>query len=300
MKRTTDRRRARAAGLTLPALAAVALAISACGSDDDNDKSTATAAGTASAAACVPKDKFTTHKPGKLIVSVAPALPYVQLKDGKLSGIDGDVITAFAKRECLEVDAQQFPGSAGALPAMESGRADIVTGGWYRTPERVTSKTLGVTDPVYYDFTAFVSKQPVDTLEALRGKKIALGSGQLWTAQVQKVLGKGSIKLFDSTSGVFQDVASGRSAAGIMGSAEAGYYTKKAPGAGLVVTAAKPDPAFESSQAINAVNFLHAKSNAGLTQALDASIAAFRADGTVEASLKRWGLTNSVNFTGKQ
>jgi polar amino acid transport system substrate-binding protein len=293
MRRPLAGRRHRHA-LALPLLAAAAL-LSACGGDDETTASAATAA-----ADCTPAHRFDTVAAGKLTVAVAPALPYVQIDGDTLIGVDGAVLTAFAERECLQLELQRFPGSAGALPAMESGRADVVTGGWYRTPERVESKTLGVTDPVYYDFTAFVAKEPVDTLRALDGEKVAVGSGQLWTEQIERVLGRDDVKLFQSTSEAFQDVADGRSKAAVMGSGEAGWYVKQKPAAKLVVTAAKPDPDFPSSQEINAVTLLHKKSNAALTTALDEAIAAARQDGTVRAALDRYGLTDEINFSGRQ
>lgn len=273
------------------------LALAACGGDDDTE-STTQAAGTATAA-CTPAHDFETRTPGKLTVSVAPALPYVQIEDGKLIGLEGVVLEEFAKRECLEIEALSFPGSAGALPALESGRADVLTGGWYLTPEREASKTLGHTDPIYYDFTAFVSKDGIDTLQAAGGK-VAVGSGQLWTEQIQKVLGKDGVKLFQSTSEVFQDVASGRSTAAVMGSGEAGHYLQQAPGSKLVVKPAKPDPAFPSSEAINAETLLHDKANTQLTAALDATIADLREDGTVQKALDSFGLTNPITFSGKR
>ncbi len=279
--------------LALLAAVASALVLAACGGDD-GDATTA-----AAAASCTPAHELRTRKPGVLTVSVAPALPYIEIEDGKLTGLEGVVLEAFAKRECLKIETLRFPGSAGALPALESGRADVLTGGWYLTPEREASKTLGHTDPIYYDFTAFVSKDGVDRLEDAGGR-VAVGSGQLWTEQIQKVLGKDGVKLFQSTAEVFQDVATGRSKVAVMGSGEAANYAQKASGAELRVVPARPDPAFPSSQAINAETLLHAKSNTALTEALDDTIADLRRDGTVQAALKRYGLTNPITFTGRR
>ncbi|MDW5595069.1 transporter substrate-binding domain-containing protein [Conexibacter stalactiti] len=300
MRRTLPGRRLRRLGLTFSALAGSAVLLAACGSDDDGGAATAAAGTTAASATCTPAHRFDTVEPGKLTIAVAPALPYVQIDGDELIGVDGAVVSAIAERECLELELQRFPGSAGALPAMESGRADIVTGGWYRTPERLASKTLGVTEPVYFDFTAFVAKEPVDRLDQLDGETVAIGSGQLWTEQIERVLGRDAVKLFQSTAEVFQDVADGRAKAGVMGSGEAGYYVQQKPAARLVVTPAAPDPSFPSSEAINGVTLLHDKANSALTTALDEDIAALREDGTVQSALDRYGLRAPINFSGQR
>lgn len=287
-------RRPRHAVAGLLALAACGAAVAGCGG---SDKGSSGQAGTAPAKGCKPAHEFKTVSAGKLTVAFGPALPYIEVKDGKLTGVDGDVLEAIAARECLTIVRKPFAGSAGALQTLQSGRADLLAGGWYRTPER--AKVLGQTVPVYYDFTAFVSKDGINSLDEVKGKNVALEQGTLFAEPLGKVLGADHVKLFQSADGAFQDVANGQSRAAVMGSGQAGYRLSQKPGLKLEIEAAKPDPAFPPSQAVNEVNFLHSKSNTALTQALDADIEALRGDGTVQKSLERWGLSAPVNFTGK-
>lgn len=287
-------RRARRTAVRLAALAACGALVVGCGSDDD--ASTATADGAKGAAACTPKHQFSTVEKGKLTVAFGPALPYIEVKDGKLTGVDGDVLNAIAELECLEIVRKPFAGSAGAIQTLQSGRADVLAGGWYRSAER--AKTLGQTVPVYYDFTAFVSKDGIDSLDQVKGKKVALEQGTLFAEPVAKVVGTGNVKLFQSADAAFQDIVNGQSAVAVMGSGQAGYRLSQKSNLKLQIKPAKPDPAFPPSEAVNEVNFLHAKSNSELTAALDADIEALRADGTVQKALDTFGLSAPVNFSG--
>lgn len=281
----------------LAAIGACGALIVGCGSGDDKDTSTAAGATKAASGDCTPKHEFSTVEKGKLTVAFGPALPYIEVKDGRLTGVDGEVLNAIAKMECLEIVRKPFAGSAGAIQTLQSGRADVLAGGWYRTPER--AKTLGQTVPVYYDFTAFVSKDGVDSLDQVKGKKVALEQGTLFAEPIGKVVGAGNVKLFQSADAAFQDIVNGQSAVAVMGSGQAGYRLSQKSDLDLQIKPAKPDPAFPPSEAVNEVNFLHKKSNADLTAALDADIEALRADGTVQKSLNAFGLSAPVNFSGK-
>lgn len=281
----------------IAAIGACGALIAGCGSSDDDGKSTASGSDKSASADCTPKHKFSTVQDGKLTVAFGPALPYIEVKDGKLTGVDGDVLNAIAKLECLEIVRKPFAGSAGAIQTLQSGRADVLAGGWYRTPER--AKTLGQTVPVYYDFTAFVSKDGVDSLDQVKGKKVALEQGTLFAEPIGKVVGTGNVKLFQSADAAFQDIVNGQSAVAVMGSGQAGYRLSQKKDLDLQIKPAKPDPAFPPSESVNEVNFLHKKTNAELTAALDADIEALRADGTVQKSLNAFGLAAPVNFSGK-
>ena len=73
-------------------------------------------------------DDLELMKPGTLVVTVQPYMPYTAVKDGKLVGLDSDILTAVADKLGLkmEINVTDFPGM---LASVQTQRADITGGG---------------------------------------------------------------------------------------------------------------------------------------------------------------------------
>ena len=99
-------------------------------------------AGSAQAQECKPAHSFKTVEEGTITVAVVTYAPFSFInKDGTLGGVDGDIVKAIAKRECLKVKPVATDPSA-AIQYILTGRADLSTGDWYRTAERARWRRL--------------------------------------------------------------------------------------------------------------------------------------------------------------
>jgi len=249
----------------------------------------------ASAANCTPLHKFKTVTPGKLTVGLVTALPYGDVQNGAFIGVDGRIVTAIAKLECLKLNVQIVSGAA-AIPDAESGRVDVTAGGWYRTPQR--AKVIGQTITAWYDFSAVASKGgTVTSVNQLVGKQVGVVEGSLFVAPLQSVIGAGNVHLYQTTDAIWADIAAGRIQYTVDGSAAASYAAKQKASLGFKVERLAPTANFSPSQSAGEVNYPHSKSNTKLGAALNADITKLRGNGTVKAALKAWGLTNPSNFS---
>ena len=135
---------------------------------------TLSGAGLALARDCTPKHSFTTLSEGTLTVALTNTPPYSAEKDGAVSGIDGDLLAKFAEENCLKIAYEIFTYPA-AVSAVQTGRADVALGGFYRTAAR--DKVITLSTPVYLDQLAVASKDGLSTVDQLIGKKIGTVEG---------------------------------------------------------------------------------------------------------------------------
>src|SRR5581483_708358 len=133
--------------------------------------------------------------------------PWYTITNGKLSGYDGDLMVAIAGLECLKLNAKEVD-AVGVIPTIASNRADIGGGNWYRTLTH--AKVVYYTNPTHTDRMAIVSKDGVDTIDGLQGRKIGNLLGDTWTADVTAILGSSNVINYPSNQAIYQDMSAGR------------------------------------------------------------------------------------------
>src|SRR5919112_5631271 len=79
--------------------------------------------------------------PGKFPVAIYEYPPFALTSGGTIGGVDGEIVKAIAKAECLELNPIVVDPAA-TVQYVISGRADVAVGDWYRTAER--AKVLGL------------------------------------------------------------------------------------------------------------------------------------------------------------
>jgi polar amino acid transport system substrate-binding protein len=269
--------------LTAAALGALVVSsITACGND----------AAKTVAADCKPAASFQTLNAGTLTVAVPELPPFSTYANSQLAGVDGQLIKEFAKRNCLEIKAE--PTSyAGTIPAVQSSRADVAIGAYYRTSER--DKIVGLTSPVYTDEMATVSTDGIDQLPALESRNVGTGDGYLWVPDLKTLLGD-KLTIYPSAVEMQADLKAGRIDTGIdsYGSAVEMYKGE----AKYKVAAVQPDARVKASKEPAQIAFPYIKSNSGLGAALDATITSMKSDGTIGSALKGAGLPETGADTG--
>lgn len=252
-----------------------------------------TACGTASSgtvsASCKPAHKFTTATKGTLTVASYDLPPFSKVDGTKLTGVDADILNKIAKRECLTVSLMSV-ATAAVIPTVQSGRADVGAGDWYRTAER--AKIVSLSDPLYLDQMAIISKDGADQVSALKGKKVGTVDGYLWDSDLKTYLG-GNLKVYSSGLNMYQDLKAGRIQYATDSYGSASYNEKD-----FKIEVVKPDPAVAATEEASQSAFPVSKKNASLLTAMNADITAMHKDGEIAKILESHGLKASAADTG--
>ena len=278
--------RVRLTALTLTALLS-GLSLTACGSGGE---------AVAIADDCKPVvDGVKTVKKGKLTMAVAEYPPYISTAGGKLSGVDGDVLAEVAKRLCLQPDPKTQSFSA-IIESVKNNSADLTAGNWYINDER--KQQFEVSNPVYADQMAVISKAGGDSVSALEGQTVGTTQGYLWVEDLQKVLGKQNVRLYATEDAAYQDVKVGRidSAVITYGGGTQLLNTYKDKTSKLEVL--QPDERVAASVGTPQTAVLVQKGNASLVEAVNQVVADLRQEGKLAEILTENGLPESAGDVG--
>lgn len=241
--------------------------------------------------------KVTTIEPGKLTVAAYDYPPFTIVgADNRISGIDPGIAAAVAKDNCLEVVPLVMEPAA-TTQSVIAGKADIAIGSWNRTEKR--SQVLGISAPTYLDPMGILSKDGIDTIEGLVGKKVGTVTGYLWVEQMQALLGD-NLSLYPNPVALAQDLAAGRIEAAADGYNYAAYAQKNA-GAyeGVQIKLAQPDDRISASVQPPQAGILYTRGNDSLGAAIDATIARLSAEGAITKAIVNAGYDPRVAEVGE-
>lgn len=233
----------------------------------------------------------TTINEGKLTIQVPEYPPYVSLKGGTLSGVDGVLLTEVAKKLCLTPDAKTASFTA-LYESVRTGKADMTAGNTYINDER--AELYEVSNPVYSDKMALLTTDGASTIESLQGNAVGTPQGYLWVKDLQNALGAENVKLYASEDAVYQDVRAGRIAAGVMTFGGASQAVKANSDTELKVVELEPDPRVQASVGAARTAALTPKGNTKLIEAVNLVIQQMHDDGSLKAALEEVGLPGSA------
>ena len=269
--------------------AAITVVAAGCGSDDDDSDSSV-------AANCTPKHQFTTLKQGTLTVSSYSYPPATVVEGSDLGGVEGEMLDKVSQMECVEIEVSE-QAAPGVVTAVQSGRADIAAGDWYRTQDR--AKVLNLTDPLYTDRIVFTSRGgEVKSVDDLIGKQVGSTEGNLFNEDVQKLVGD-DFHTYQTTLEAYQDLANGRLDVVIDGAMGATDSLKKIGNDELEFVIPPPDPRVGATQQPGQAAWPVTQGNDALTQALNEDIAQLRSSGEIQRLLEEAGLPPSAAEVGK-
>lgn len=242
---------------------------------------------------CVPQSEVKTLQEGVLTVAAPEFPPFSSISDGEATGADADIIKQFAEDNCLEIRME--PTSyAGTIPAVQSKRADIAIGCYYRTAQR--AEIVDLSAPVYTDDMGVVSTDGVTSIRAMEQLKVGTVDGYLWVADMKAVLGD-KLTVYPSAVEMQADLKAGRIQVGLDGFGSAAQMYKDSPDYKVLVV--EPDERVVASTEPAQIGFPHTKGNTSLTQALDASIESMKADDKIVEILTANGLPETAAETGE-
>ena len=187
----------RRAGVGLLA-GAVLLALAACGSEEATGKAKG----------------LDTLEPGIIRVAVQPYAPYTSVEEGKLNGLDSEILEAAAKNLDLKVEPQVTDFN-GMLGGVQSHRVDMSIGGIAWSADR--QKEGLFTDPAYYSPPAMAvhGDETYRTVADLEGKDLGTVTGYVWVKSIKAISGA-KLHAYPDANGVFNDLSSGRVQVGFL------------------------------------------------------------------------------------
>jgi ABC-type amino acid transport substrate-binding protein len=150
-----------------------------------------------------------TLEAGKLTIGMNGDMPMTQLKDGTLSGTDGEIMTWVAGQIGLTPNVVQMDWAA-LIEATKQGKLDVMHGamGWIEP----RTKIMILSEPIYYFGTLLAQKDENNftTFADMKGRKVGTVTGFTLVPELKAVEGIGEVKLYDTSDGVMQDLNAGR------------------------------------------------------------------------------------------
>lgn len=137
--------------------------------------------------------------------------PFEFTQNGKLVGIDVDLINAIANDQNFKIEIEQMDFS-GIIPAMQAKMLDIGMGGMSITDKR--KETVDFSDPYFAAGVSLVvadKNQDINSLDDLSGKKVVVKNGTVGASFANSHnddYGYSIIQVSDSAS-MFQEVTNG-------------------------------------------------------------------------------------------
>lgn len=246
---------------------------------------------------CTPAHEFDTVTEGTLTVATYDFLPYTKIEsDTELSGIEGEILTEFAKRECLTLSIQSSGGAGAVIPSVETGRADIGAGDWYRTKDR--SAVIRQSAPTVLDVSVIVSKTGITSDELDQGYKVGSVSGSLWDQNAKAWLGE-DFTVYQDAQSIYSDLAADRVDAIIVSAASAVNRLDESPIEGVQMQEVTPNENVPEFEKPGQVGFPTSLDNEPFGEALDETIQDLHDDGTIAKLLEKHGLSAEAAETGE-
>lgn len=153
-------------------------------------------------------------KRGTLKVGLSTFVPWAMLdKKGELVGFEVDVANQLASDLGVEIEFIQTKWS-GIIPALLTGKFDIIIGGMSVTPERNIS--VNFTDAYEYSGQSIVANKDrapgLTTLEQFNNPDIVLAArtGSTSVAAIEQFLPEAEVRLFDDEPQGVQELLNGR------------------------------------------------------------------------------------------
>jgi polar amino acid transport system substrate-binding protein len=168
--------------------------------------------------------------------------PWSAVENGEAVGIIPDLIREYLKRKDVDATIESTPMPFDSLiPAMKSGRIELMGDAMYITPER--EKEVAFTDVLFYNAEglAVAKGNPlgINGLSDLCGHTGATYKGTVWVKDLEKASaecpdgGSINVKVYATIYEAFQDIQTGRVQGVLADSSIAALAIKQNPGLGM-------------------------------------------------------------------
>ena len=146
-------------------------------------------------------------KPGKLVVAYNGDMPGTGTKDGKLIGIDGEIMNYVAEKIGLEVEPALMEWAA-EIESVKARRVDVMHGmmGW----TQARTEVITITNPIYYAGALMTQKVGggINKVDDLKDKRVATMQGFGWIPELKSV--NPDLILYETSDAALRDLVAGR------------------------------------------------------------------------------------------
>jgi ABC-type amino acid transport substrate-binding protein len=147
-------------------------------------------------------------EPGKLTVAFNGDMPQTGYQNGKMIGLDGEIVQYIADSLGLEIKPALMEWSA-EIASVQAGRVDLMHGSMGWSDKR--AEIMLMTDPIYY-FRQYATQKvgsEMCSFKDLSGKRIGTVTGVGTIPDIKKIPDV-ELKLYDTTDAVIRDLLADR------------------------------------------------------------------------------------------
>jgi ABC-type amino acid transport substrate-binding protein len=236
-----------------------------------------------------------TLESGVLNVGLNGDMPMTSVKDGKLIGTDGEIMSLIAERLGLKVKPNMMDWAA-EIQSTKQGKLDVMHGamGWLQPRTEI----MNLTDPIYYFGTGLAQKKSHNwsTFADLKGHSVGTVTGFTLVPELKTVEGIGEVKLYDTSDGAMQDLLAGRVDMVILDPPLIAYAAVQHPEWDFHQVELKPDPKYPVMSTKYNVVFGVNKDEKDLFEAINKEIGKIWADCTNVKVMANYGMSDPSWF----
>ena len=236
---------------------------------------------------CTTEYEFETVTEGTLTVATYDFLPYTQIDGDNVTGIEGDLLNEAADRLCLDLAVESAGGASAVIPSVETGRADLGAGDWYRTNDRM--EIVNMSYPIGIDASAIISLEGITVDNFEDDYLIASVAGNLWNDSLQALLGD-NFSIYQDEESIYGDLAAGRIDGVVASVATAVQRFESNPVEGAEFEYLTPHPKVPEFEQPGQFAWPTSQDNPEIGEALDAIIQEMHEDGTIAETYEAWNL----------
>ena len=236
---------------------------------------------------CTTEYEFETVTDGTLTVATYDFPPYTTIEGGNVTGIEGELLNEAASRLCLDLAVESAGGASAVIPSVETGRADVGAGDWYRTNDRL--EVVNMSYPIGIDASAIISMEGISVDNFEDDYIIASVAGNLWNDSLQTLLGD-SFKIYQDEESIYSDLSAGRIDGIVASVATAVVRFESNPIEGVKMEYLTPHPEVPEFEQPGQFGWPSSQDSEALGEALDAVIQEMHDDGTIASVYENAGI----------
>ena len=219
--------------------------------------------------------------------ATATGIPFtfLDIKTNTIQGMMIDTVQAVTKAAGLTINVQQTAFAA-LIPSLTSNKIDIISAAMLKTPAR--QQVVDFSDPVYSYGEGLIVKaddaKRYTSLDELKGEVMGAQVGTVFVDMLNKKGIFKEVRTYDSVADMTRDLSLGRIKAGLGDQPIMAYQIAQKTFQGVKLASDyKP-------QNVGDVCLVVRKGDSALMERLNKAIAVIKADGTLQAIIKKWGV----------
>lgn len=226
-------------------------------------------------------------KPGTVTIATTGNAPPISMMgdDNKLTGFDIELCTDIAKTLGLEAEFVRVDFAA-TIPGLKANRFDMICSSVARTPARLASPDLFMSEPTIENFTTLVVKadSQIADVNGVKGHKVGVVRGGQEGKLLEEMFGSDvTISSYPGTAEELLDLKNGRIDAVAMSFTTASYHVAKEPELKVL------NPGFVK-EGVSPYMFglVVSRNQPALLDAVNKELEKKRADGSLDKLKEKW------------